>query len=544
MSEERRRTGDSTADQSSTDRLAALRERLTHPAVVNRATGRATIAIVAFLIVLFGPEGDPDFLALVVGGALVATAALDFLLARRRGGHRRLAEIATASGAGLVLVVWPDASVMVLGRAVGALLVAYGAVSLVRGGFAGRRSGERSWLVAKGLLAVAGGIVPLVWPVMAARATVLAIGVAWVVAGAIAVTYAAPRRENDLVDPDPAETARVLRLWLRARELPVEDRNRLDEKLFFEGAAYRPRLARFTVLLLLSVFIATLGIITDSTAVVIGAMLIAPLMVPIMATTAALVTGLPGRAGVSALIVAGGTAGAIAFSFIAARFLPVLADLDTNAQIASRVSPTFLDLLIAIAAGAAGAFALAREDVADSLPGVAIAVALVPPLSVVGITLQAGLYGDAIGAFLLYATNLVAIMLAGGFVLVLSGYSPVARLEAEQHRVSVYVATLLAGTLAVSLPLIVSGNQIARSVSHENTVATVVDSWLVDRDDTRVMNIAVNGGEIQVTVVGAGDPPGIDDLVSSLSDKMDSMVTLDLRWIPEHRSIVQVDPSD
>ena len=87
--------------------------------------------------------------------------------------------------------------------------------------------------------------------------------------------------------------------------------------------------------------------------------------------------------------------------------------LDANTQIVGRTSPAVLDLVIAIAAGLAGAYALVRRDVANILAGVAIAITLVPVLEVAGISLGSGRFDLALGAFLLFLTNAAAIMLGG-----------------------------------------------------------------------------------------------------------------------------------
>ena len=92
---------------------------------------------------------------------------------------------------------------------------------------------------------------------------------------------------------------------------------------------------------------------------------------------------------------------------------------ESNAQITGRVSPRLIDLYAALASGAAGAFAMSREDIADSLPGVAISISLVPPLCVVGIGLSEGQWDASLGALLLFLTNFLSILLAGGGVLAL-----------------------------------------------------------------------------------------------------------------------------
>ena len=196
----------------------------------------------------------------------------------------------------------------------------------------------------------------------------------------------------------------------------------LEGKLFFEGDRSRRHLVRFTVLLFLSAVIATQGVIEDSTATVIGAMIIAPLMNPILATTAALVMGNGPRAWRSFLLVVSGTLGVIVLAAMFGicgspyRRLPC-----TNSQITGRVAPRLVDLFVALAAGTAGAFAMSRDDVADSLPGVAVSIALVPPLCVAGISLSAGEWDHARGALLLFLTNLLSILLAGGAIFALLG---------------------------------------------------------------------------------------------------------------------------
>jgi len=93
-----------------------------------------------------------------------------------------------------------------------------------------------------------------------------------------------------------------------------------------------------------------------------------------------------------------------------------------NDEITSRTSPNFIDLIIALAAGAAGAFAKTRREVADALPGVAIAVALVPPLSVIGIGLALASNTLAVGSTVIFITNLVGIIFSGLIIFIWQEY--------------------------------------------------------------------------------------------------------------------------
>ena len=117
---------------------------------------------------------------------------------------------------------------------------------------------------------------------------------------------------------------------------------------------------------------------------------------------------------------AAGVSGVIFVSWLLAFLnLTAVIDIETNSQISGRISPRLLDLFAALASGAAGAFAMSRKDVADSLPGVAISISLVPPLCVVGVTLSTGEVSAAMGA--LFVTNFFSILLTGGGVLALLG---------------------------------------------------------------------------------------------------------------------------
>ena len=150
------------------------------------------------------------------------------------------------------------------------------------------------------------------------------------------------------------------------------DLARLQDKLLFSLPPVRDRYARFFILLVLSTVIAAGGLIGNSTAVIIGAMIVAPLMTPMMAASVAIVTG-DGRNVVrSVAIVLIGVAVVMTIGYLMAAVFPAGAVI--TPEVKARTSPRILDLVVALAAGAAGAFALGREDVSDALPGVAIAI--------------------------------------------------------------------------------------------------------------------------------------------------------------------------
>lgn len=194
----------------------------------------------------------------------------------------------------------------------------------------------------------------------------------------------------------------------------------------------------FFVMLSLSAILATLGLISNSTATVIGAMIIAPLMSPILSTAYGVADfdfRLIARSFGTVIL---GVICVLAIGFLGAELIGAHV---VGSEILSRTSPSLLDLVVALAAGCAGAYAQTRPKIADSIAGVAIAVALVPPLAVTGIGLAigsdisfevgVGLAGlglqeagldIAAGGFLLFLTNFVGIIIVATMVFILQGY--------------------------------------------------------------------------------------------------------------------------
>ena len=193
---------------------------------------------------------------------------------------------------------------------------------------------------------------------------------------------------------------------------------------------------RYWLEILLSAGIAALGLVLDSPAVIIGAMLISPLMGPIMATGLALAAGdlyLAIKA-ISKLVAS--IFLAVAFSAAIVWFLPFHS---VTSEILARINPTLLDLGVALLSGLAGSIAVNRVGGGDgvtTLPGVAIAVALMPPLCTIGFGLGSGAnFRIMSGAGLLFLTNLVAIVASAFVVFLLTGMdSPTVRKEIEQSR--------------------------------------------------------------------------------------------------------------
>ena len=195
----------------------------------------------------------------------------------------------------------------------------------------------------------------------------------------------------------------------------------MRDSLFVREGDTRAKLSQFWLLLAISNIVAAGGVMADSTPAVIGPMTIAPLATPIYGAALAANIGSFKNLRNSLFLLVGGAALSILIGALIALLVFDRMPIDANPQITGRTAPTMLDLTIAIAVGIAGSFAMTRRDVSNIVAGVAIAISLVPVLAVVGITLGAGRFDLGVGAFVLFLTNVAAILVAGTFVFGVAG---------------------------------------------------------------------------------------------------------------------------
>ncbi|OQY45629.1 MAG: hypothetical protein B6242_09955 [Anaerolineaceae bacterium 4572_78] len=227
----------------------------------------------------------------------------------------------------------------------------------------------------------------------------------------------------------------LLRLWRRSTHfLPImSQKEQIDLYQEVRNGA-RPDVD-FFMMIGLAAGIAALGLLLNSPAVIIGAMLVAPLMSAIMGIGLAIVQSDIRLLRISIESTFRGIMLAILMGFI---FGLVFLNIDPTAEVLARTQPSLLDLGVALVSGLAGAYAICRKDVSSSLPGVAIAAALVPPLVTVGLGSAWAIrtvitMGFAIalvelqiagGALLLFLTNLIAIVAASGLIFFSYGFRP------------------------------------------------------------------------------------------------------------------------
>lgn len=291
----------------------------------------------------------------------------------------------------------------------------------------------------------------------------------------------------------------------------------MRDAVFFEGPELGRRMSRFWILLVLASIIAAAGVVADSTATVIGAMIVAPLMTPILGTMLAVV--LADRINVvrSVALVVGGAAAAIAIGYVLGLMVENPVTAATNAQVAGRVSPTLIDLLAALATGVVGAVALVRSDISDTLPGVAIAISLVPPLSVVGLTLESNAPSESLGALLLFGTNVAAILTTGVVVMAVYKVAKRARTsngETTFHRRTA-IAVIVVFFVVIAVPLTVSTYKITADTGDESEVRDVADPW-AEANGWSVLRVTSTDDQTVIVIGGLPPAPPLAGLTDDL----------------------------
>jgi len=184
---------------------------------------------------------------------------------------------------------------------------------------------------------------------------------------------------------------------------------------------------------------------------------------------------------------------------------------------------------------------MSRDDIADSLPGVAISISLVPPLCVVGLGLSAGQWSVAEGAMLLFLTNFLSILLAGGGVLALLSLGAAATQDFSGHRRRNAFLVIALGVLLVSLPLAATSARVSRETLTEYQTIQAVREWLA-QSGYEQERIDAHGGVVRLSIWGEGDLPPLSDLESELERRLRRPGIVDLAIVPVQREHLEVEP--
>ncbi|MFD0975346.1 DUF389 domain-containing protein [Salinimicrobium gaetbulicola] len=303
------------------------------------------------------------------------------------------------------------------------------------------------------------------------------------------------------------------------RKLPILPRATTEEfQELFKVLRENARLtSAYMVMMILSTLIASFGLFADSSPVIIGAMILAPIISPIVSFSMGMVRYDISmlKTGFKTILI--GTLVSLIFAGGVSLIIPL--ELITS-EIEARLSPTLLDMGIAVASGIAAAYAHAKEGIAKSLAGVAIAVALVPPLTVAGIGIGWWDWQVFSGAFLLYLTNLAGIILFAGLTFLLLGFAPFRR--AKMGLVYTFIIVLL-----VAVPLSLSFNRIMKEAKVTSTLEGTQIEQVVLRD------VKIRFGPqmvVSVKLVGTEslDPQSIQIIKEKIEEKIGEPVILEV----------------
>jgi uncharacterized hydrophobic protein (TIGR00271 family) len=276
----------------------------------------------------------------------------------------------------------------------------------------------------------------------------------------------------------------------------------------------------FQVLTVLSVLLALAGMYANSSPVIIGAMILAPLMSPIISLSMGMARMEFVLLRNSLRTLAIGIGWALGWAVLVASLMPLSI---VTPEMQARMSPTLLDLFVAVISGVAGAYAFAKEEIAKSLAGVAIAVALVPPLSVMGIGLGWADWDMAIGATLLFSTNLVGIALAASLTFLVMGFAPFHLAK----RGLIFAGVTM---VAIAIPLTIAFSGLTQQGNLLNQVPTGLVT--LGGQQVRIGHVEVTAGSpplvrLRLSAPKQVEEAQVDELKQLISERVGEVIELE-----------------
>jgi len=299
-------------------------------------------------------------------------------------------------------------------------------------------------------------------------------------------------------------------------KLSSEERREVLEELFVFGKdKQRPFLNRMAVLLVVSTIIASCGLLANSAAVVIGAMLVAPLMRPVMSAAAAITLGWKPRLYQALSLISAMAVGAVLIAIILTLLAPHMIEIPE--QVLARTEPTFFDLVIALAAGAGGAYVMTRKE-PSTIPGVAMAVALLPPLASCGILIVFNQYDLSLKAFVLFFTNFAAMVLAGVLTFIVVGISPRKTREKSAKTIRNYLILFTLMVVSISIPLYFYSEDVWYDASYKANQSEEMQQWLKENQlIIETVKIDLEDRIIYMHLFGPNPPLNIETLHTELT---------------------------
>ena len=311
------------------------------------------------------------------------------------------------------------------------------------------------------------------------------------------------------------------------------ERVRILQSLFLADGS--PWVGRFGFLLAMSVVIATLGLANDQPAAVIAAMVVAPLMTPVLGIAASLTLGLVRQTVRLVLIVAVSSILAVAIAWAISASLAVH---ELTAEEMSRTTPRLRDLVIALAAGGAGMYSVVRKDLSGVVPGVAIAVALVPPLATIGIVLELQEWSPARGAALLYGVNVLAIIAAAVVVLFVTDF--MASPPVRDPKVLAIGAVLAVIAVVVIVPVWRNSSDRDKEVTFSNQAEAAILEWSGAHPTHRVVDQRIELGRVTLVIAGQTEPADLAELRAAIGGDAFPETEIEVEWVQS--AILEIGP--
>lgn len=330
----------------------------------------------------------------------------------------------------------------------------------------------------------------------------------------------------------------IKRVFYEVEDEMIEERQRGNVIQLINDEAAPDR--AYWSLIVLSAIIATLGLQSGNGAVIIGAMIIAPLIWPILAVSISVVRGEARHFGRTILHIFTSLLVAVTVSIIIT--LPFIGQ-EFNSEILLRSSPNIIDLFIALFSGSVAALSVSWPKISNTIAGVAVAASLMPPVSVVGIGLANGDVFLAYGALLLFLTNLFAIFIVSIVVFYIVGFRPKAFLQ--QNAAVERMRERVAGSIIIFLLFLVPFSYFIANVYKENNLIsdsrTLLRSQIIEYDEAADIksfkgvfsgNVLHITSEIYVPINHPLDQGVRDRFATDLSDTLGYEITLNLVPIP------------
>ena len=307
-----------------------------------------------------------------------------------------------------------------------------------------------------------------------------------------------------------------LKEWrLAGADLNTIERREVLEDLFVFGKDNQvPFYKRMAYLLIVSTLIACCGLMADSSAVVIGAMLVAPMMRPVMISAAAITLGWSQYLYQALLLTLAMALSAVGIAAVFGLLSPQL--IEIPGQVLARTEPTYFDLVIALVAGSGGAYTMTHKE-SGAIPGVAMAVALLPPLASTGILLVFLENSLALKAFILFFTNFAAMVLAATLTFLYLGISPrKARIRSAQS-IRNYLMAFFLLVVGVSIPLYFLSTEVWYDASYKANQSPELQAWLQE-NELLIDDVQIDDDQriVYLKLLGPNPPLSVETLHTEL----------------------------